>query len=143
MRISQVLDHKGSEVATTTRHASVREVVTQLSQLGIGALVVADDGVHIDGIVTERDIVRRMADIDGAVEDLPVASIMSTDVQVCRPDDDTETLMATMTDHRVRHLPVVDGERLAGIVSIGDVVKARILELEKDRKELVDYITAR
>ena len=115
----------------------------RLRSHGIGALVVSSDGAHIDGIVSERDIVRGLAERHGALLDEPVEWIMTSTVFTCSPDDDTETLMAAMTDRRIRHVPVLDDGVLAGIVSIGDVVKHRITELEKDRKELVEYITAR
>jgi CBS domain-containing protein len=143
VRISTVLAGKGSAVVTTRRDTSVTEAVALLARQGIGALVVSDDGARIDGIVSERDVVRRLAAIGSSAAEERVGTIMSRSVHTCSPEDDTETLMSLMTEQRIRHVPVIEHGRLAGIVSIGDVVKARILELEKDRKELVDYITAR
>ncbi len=143
MRISQVLANKGVEVATISKAASVADAVYQLARYDVGALVVSDDGQHIDGIVSERDIVRRMGEVGGEIARETVGSIMSLGVHVCTPEDDTEELMTTMTERRVRHVPVVVEGLLVGIVSIGDVVKARMMELERDRKELEDYITAR
>lgn len=143
MRIAAVLADKGSSVATVATTTTVTEAVAELARLGIGALVVSDDGRHIDGIVSERDVVRRMAIDGGSIADERVSSIMSTTVHTCSPSDSTEHLRKIMTDHRVRHVPVVDGGILCGLVSIGDVVKAHITELERDRKELEDYITAR
>lgn len=143
MRLSAVLADKGTAVATVRRDASVSQAVAELARLGIGALVVSDDGCHIDGIVSERDVVRRMATGGGAIAGDSVASIMSSEVHTCQSDDTTDELMAAMTERRIRHVPVVDDGILRGIVSIGDVVKARINELEKDRKELEDYISAR
>ena len=143
MRVSTLLDQKGAAVATIRSDATVADVVAELCRLRIGALVVSDDGVHIGGIVSERDVVRRLNDLQGRLVDEPVSVIMSASVQTCAPDDEVVSLMSVMTERRVRHVPVVRDGALCGIVSIGDVVKSRIGELEKDRDELVDYINAR
>lgn len=143
MRISTLLADKGASVATIRGNATVAEAVRQLSHHSVGALVVSSDGATIEGIVSERDVVRRMNDLGGAVVGELVASIMSSTVCTCSPDDDTESLMRIMTEHRIRHVPVVKDGQLAGIVSIGDVVKSRIGELERNRNELIEYITAR
>ncbi len=143
MRISALLQAKGSTVQTVRRDATVAEVVALLYRHGVGALVVSDDGVHIEGIVSERDVVRRLHELRGALLVEQASAIMSHDVTTCSPEDDVETLMSTMTDQRVRHVPVVSGGELVGIVSIGDVVKSRIDELQRDRDTLVDYIHAR
>ena len=143
MRVLKLLEQKGAVVATIRGDATVADSVADLARHGIGALIVSADGQHIEGIVSERDIVRRLADREASLLGDPVSSIMSTDVQTCSMDDDVETLMALMTDRRIRHVPVVEDGVLAGVVSIGDVVKTRIGELEKDRNELVEYIQAR
>ncbi len=143
MRVSNLLASKGTMVVTVTREATVGDVVADLAHHRVGALVVSPDGVTIQGIVSERDIVKRLSVLHTELLDDPVASIMSTEVQVCAPTDDVETIMNLMTEHRFRHVPVVEAGRLVGIVSIGDVVKSRIEELEKDRNELMEYITAR
>lgn len=143
MRISSLLARKGSSVATISRDATIGEVVSQLGSKGIGALVVSEDGDHIEGIVSERDVVRGLAASGAALLDDRVSSIMTEEVYSCGPEDDTESLMSIMTERRIRHVPIVEDERICGIVSIGDVVKSRIDELEKDRRELVDYINAR
>ena len=143
MRIADILAHKGSSVATIGRQVSVSDAVAELARRGIGALVVSPDGVHIDGIVSERDIVRRLDRLGASLLGTTVASIMSTPVFTCSPDDTPEDVMATMTNRRVRHMPVMDDGRLCGLVSIGDVVKSRIEALEADHKVLVEYITAR
>jgi CBS domain-containing protein len=143
MHISNLLSAKGSSVATISPDATVATAVEELRRLGIGALVVSTDQQHIEGIVSERDIVRALADRTYNLLEEPVSSLMSRTVTTCSPDDDIESLMSTMTDRRIRHVPVVSGGVLCGIVSIGDVVKNRIGELEKDRDELVDYINAR
>lgn len=143
MRVSEVLKAKGSAVATINGEATVRQAVAELARHEIGALVVSPDGVHIEGIVSERDVVRRLHDRPQSLLEVPVAQIMSEAVETCSPDDDVESLMTTMTERRFRHVPVVDAGCLVGIVSIGDVVKSRIGELERARAELVDYINAR
>jgi CBS domain-containing protein len=143
MRISALIEAKGSSVLTIRRDASVAEAVDTLCRHRVGALVVSSDGLHIDGIVSERDVVRRLNDLHGALVNEPVTSIMSAEVHTCAPEDEVESLMALMTTHRIRHVPVVRDGVLCGIVSIGDVVKARMDELEKDRDVLVDYIHAR
>jgi CBS domain-containing protein len=143
MLVSDLLEGKGSIVATISREATVGEAVADLARHRIGALVVSPDGNRIDGIVSERDIVRHLSDLHTDLLAEPVASIMSTSVRVCSPDDDVESIMNLMTEHRIRHVPVVDHGRLCGIVSIGDVVKSRMRELVKDRDELMEYITAR
>jgi CBS domain-containing protein len=143
MLVSNLLEVKGTEVATIDSEATVGTAVADLARHRIGALVVSPDGSRIDGIVSERDIVRRLSELHNDLLDETVASIMSTSVEVCAPGDDVETIMNLMTEHRIRHVPVVDDEGLCGIISIGDVVKNRIHELEKDRNELMEYITAR
>ncbi len=143
MLVSTVLQDKGFEVATIGGNATVADAVADLARHGIGALVVSADGIHIDGIVSERDIVRRLSSVRMALLDEPVSAIMSTKVEVCAPGDDVESVRNLMTHRRIRHVPVVEDGRLAGIISIGDVVKCRIEQLEKDRNELMEYITAR
>lgn len=141
MKLAQILAHKGDFVATVTPDATVADLLTLLSRFGVGALVVSPDGRHIEGIVSERDVVRALADRpDVAAE--PVAGIMTSDVRSATADDTVEDMMALMTEHRIRHVPVVDEDGLlVGIVSIGDVVKNRLGELEGEREALVGYIT--
>jgi CBS domain-containing protein len=141
--ISTLLANKGSAVATIQGDATVAAAVDELSRHHVGALVVSGDGVTIDGIVSERDVVRQLSERGPSVLDDQVSSIMSSSVHTSSPDDDTESLMRTMTERRFRHVPVVEDNRRVGIVSIGDVVKDRIEELEKNRTELIEYITAR
>ena len=143
MRISNLLAGKGDSVATITGDSTVTTAVDELRVHGVGALVVSSDGKHIDGIISERDIVRGLAAQHGGLLDQRVDSIMTSSVFTCSPDDDVELLMAAMTERRIRHVPVVSDGVLSGIISIGDVVKSRLAELEKDRKELVEYINAR
>ncbi|MCO5971455.1 MULTISPECIES: CBS domain-containing protein [Actinoallomurus] len=140
MRISEVLRAKGADVATIAPDASVRHLLRLLADRNIGAVVVSADGSTIDGIVSERDIVRRLGERGAALLDAPVSEIMTTHVRTCAPGDAVDGLRVTMTEHRIRHLPVVRDGRLVGIVSIGDVVKSTIAELETEREQLVDYI---
>jgi len=140
MRIHQVLASKPShDVVTVSPDATVRELVAMLSEHNIGALVVSVDGSSVDGIVSERDVVRRLHH-DDAVLDAPVSSIMSADVATCEGSDTVNDLMQLMTEGRFRHVPVVDGGRLTGIVSIGDVVKSRMSELQFERDQLDSYV---
>ena len=141
MQISQLLRHKGREVATITASESVRAAIGLLAEKGIGALVVSPDGRHVEGIVSERDVARGLHDHGAGLLAEPVSSLMTAQVHTCPPTASVHDLARTMTDHRVRHVPVVDDDgALLGIVSIGDVVKARLDELEDEQKHMVDYI---
>jgi len=141
MNVDTILTSKGSDVATIDQQASLADAVRQLRDLGIGALVVSADGRHIDGIVSERDVVRALAAHGAATLGRTVASVMSTAVVTCGPDDSVEELMSSMTERRIRHLPVVDdGGQLTGIISIGDVVKARLGQLQGENAALTEYI---
>lgn len=140
MRISDVIRRKGAEVVTIKPDDTVRQLLDLLAQHRIGALVVSADGSTVAGIVSERDIVRHIQSAGADVLDQPVEQIMTADVTTCGPDDGVEHLMRLMTDQRVRHIPVVVDGALHGIVSIGDVVKHRIDELQSERDQLVGYI---
>ncbi|MHB1138622.1 MAG: CBS domain-containing protein [Microthrixaceae bacterium] len=141
MRVSGILAAKGATVATIAPHATVAEAADELRLHGIGALVVSSDGRGIDGIVSERDLVRALAERGDRILREPVSRLMSAEVWTCAPEDSVEHLMRTMTDRRTRHLPVtVEGE-LCGIVSIGDIVKWRLTELEDETRQLHEYIT--
>ncbi len=141
MQISQLLRRKGHEVATIDGAESVRAALALLAERGVGALVVSADGRRVDGIVSERDVARGLHERGAGLLADPVSSVMTAEVHTCPPTARVTDLARTMTDHRVRHVPVVDDEgHLVGIVSIGDVVKARLDELEDERKQLVDYI---
>lgn len=143
-RIANVLAAKGAFVATVPGGTTIGEALSELARRSIGALVVSDDAVSIDGIVSERDIVRALAEqAAGELMGQPVRSIMSSPVYTCRPDDAIDAVMAIMTIRRVRHVPVVTEGTMCGLVSIGDVVKSRIQQLEDDHRVLVDYISAR
>ena len=140
MRIHEVLASKPShDVVTVKPDATVRELVGMLAEHNIGALVVSADGSSVDGIVSERDVVRRLHS-DDAVLDSPVSAIMSAEVETCEGHDTVNDLMQVMTERRFRHVPVVAEGRLTGIVSIGDVVKSRMSELQFERDQLDSYV---
>lgn len=140
MRIQDVIQGKSSQaVVTIGPDATVRDLVSLLAEHNVGALVVSEDGESVIGIVSERDVVRRLHD-DAAVLDGAVRSIMTADVRTCAGEDSLTDLMQTMTEHRIRHVPVVADGRLTGIISIGDVVKNRIGELEFERDQLDSYV---
>jgi CBS domain-containing protein len=140
MRIKDVIHAKASQdVVTISPEATVRELIALLAQHNVGALVVSEDGERVAGIVSERDVVRRLHE-DESVLDSPVSRIMTADVHTCTAEDPLTELMQTMTDHRIRHVPVVAEGRLTGIISIGDVVKNRIDELEFERDQLDHYV---
>jgi CBS domain-containing protein len=140
MRVSDVLASKGSDaVYTITPGSTVRELLDVLADLNVGALIVSDDGKAMLGIVSERDIVRKLRNAENA-RDLTVGDIMTTDVQLCAPDDSFGGLMSIMTEHRVRHVPVIDEGAIVGVVSIGDAVKYRMEQLEFERDQLNNYV---
>jgi CBS domain-containing protein len=140
MRIADVLRNKGASVATITPETSVSGLLTELSVHNIGAMVVVSpDGVK--GIVSERDVVRALQTRGAELLRLPVSEIMTTFVATCTPNDTVDSLSALMTTKRVRHIPVMENGRLTGIVSIGDVVKTRMEELEAQQEQLQAYIT--
>lgn len=140
MRINEVLKRKTLDgVVTISPDATVRELIGLLAEHNVGALIVSTDGSSVDGIVSERDVVRRLRDgaelLDGAVH-----SIMTSEVHTCELDHDLDSLMSLMTERRIRHVPVVSDGRLTGIISIGDVVKNRMAELEFERDQLDNYL---
>lgn len=139
MRISDLLRDKGSAVATVSPTTTISELLGVLSKYNIGASVVTD-GDDVVGIVSERDIVRRLHESGSTLLGAAVGEIMTRDVVTCSPNDSVDSLAATMTERRIRHMPVVSSGQLAGIVSIGDVVKSRISQLETDREQLESYI---
>ena len=140
MRISDLLRRKGNLVVTVEPEQSVTDLLNLLAEYKVGALVVSSDGNLVEGIVSERDIVRRLQEFGPDLLRAPVRDIMTAQVQVCPPDTDLDELMRVMTTGRFRHVPVLEDGRLVGIVSIGDVVKHRIDELQSERDQLTAYI---
>ena len=141
MRISDVLRVKGAQVVTITPDTTVERLVAVLTEQRIGAVVVSHDGISVDGIVSERDIVRALARQGTAVMSQRVTAIYTADVHTVTPDTELEDVARMMTERRIRHAPVTVDGGLRGIVSIGDVVKSRIGELETERAALTDYIS--
>lgn len=141
MRVKDILNKKGTAVATIDPDATVAEAVSLLHGKRIGALVVSSDGATIGGIVSERDVVGALATMGSVVLTARVRQIMTSEVLTCAPDDELRSLAITMTDKRFRHLPVTTAGRLTGIVSIGDVVKHRVDELQTEHDQLIDYIS--
>ena len=140
MNVEGLLKGKGADVHSIAPTSSVSDLLADLARFRVGALVVSADGESVDGIVSERDVVRSLADRGPELLAEPVASVMTTDVVTCSPGTTVEQLMVMMTSRRIRHVPVVVEDRLAGIVSIGDVVKDRMDELETETKVLHEYI---
>ncbi|MGB0099146.1 MAG: CBS domain-containing protein [Nocardioides sp.] len=140
MKIVDVLQAKPShDVVTISPDAGVRELIAQLAEHNVGALIVSTDGESLVGIVSERDVVRHLHR-DGTVINNTVSEIMTTEVETCAEDTPVDALMMIMTQRRIRHVPVVTDGRLVGIISIGDVVKHRIDQLEFERDQLDSYL---
>jgi CBS domain-containing protein len=142
MTVAAILRSKGSKVATTRPEVTVAAAVKRLRMENIGALVVSEDGEHILGIISERDIILALAHSGADLLGRPVSEVMTRDVRTCRPEDSVRDLMAVMTRYRIRHLPVVEQGRLCGIISIGDVVKKRLEEVELERDVMRDSYLA-
>ena len=143
MKVQAMLDAKGSKVATTRPYATIATVIRMLKLERIGALVVSEDGETLGGIISERDIVRGLVDHGHELLEMQVAELMTRAVKTCTPEANIKDVMAEMTRSRVRHLPVLDGGKLCGIISIGDVVKSRLDDLETETNVLRDYIVGR
>jgi CBS domain-containing protein len=141
MNVDAILQNKGNAVETARPDWNVAQVCQRLNELEVGALLVSKGGQSVNGIVSERDVINHIAKEGAAVLDRPVSDIMIHDVVTCTRDDDIAHLMETMTERRIRHLPVVENDVLIGIFSIGDVVKYRIQETEYEAKALREYIT--
>ncbi|PID53614.1 MAG: histidine kinase [Micrococcales bacterium] len=139
MRVHQLLASKGSDVVTVPPDTTVTQLMSLLSEHNIGAVVVSEGDGSVTGIVSERDIVRALSRDTGAAQ-APVHQIMTSDVCTCDDDCSVEELMIEMTEQRARHLPVLKDGRMVGIVSIGDVVKSRITQLEFEREQLTSYL---
>lgn len=141
VHISVILERKGSDVITIRPDAMLLAAAEAMSKNNIGALVVSPDGQAVVGIVSERDLVRDLARLGTGAVKRTVADVMSSDVTTCAPDATVDELMETMTKRRIRHVPILNGDVLAGIVSIGDVVKMRLDELEVEKNSLEKYVT--
>jgi len=140
MNVETILKTKGSNVVTVAPSDTVKHALSVLEAHEIGAVVVSADRARVEGILSERDIVRELARQGAEVLDSKVAEIMTREVYICEPGDTIAELMSQMTDRRIRHLPVVVGGQLTGIISIGDVVKNRLGEVESEKDALREYI---
>jgi CBS domain-containing protein len=143
VNVKKILARKGTDVVTITPSATLGDATASLRDHGLGALVVSTDGARIEGILSERDVVRALAAHGASTLGRTVSSAMSDEVITCDPMDTVDELMAMMTERRIRHLPVVQDGTLAGIISIGDVVKGRLGQLEQENDQLYDYIQGR
>lgn len=140
MLVERILREKGSEVAAVDAGASIAEAVAELRRWNVGALVVRDGASVLAGIISERDIVRGLAEGGAGTLERQVRDLMTTDVRTVDRKAPVEELMQLMTDRRIRHVPVVERGELLGVISIGDVVKRRLEELETENGQLVDYV---
>ncbi len=140
MRISDILRRKGAEVVTIGPHQTVHAAIRSLVKHNIGGLVVTRPDGSVVGIITERDILRESAERSDRLKDTRVADIMTSEVIIGVPDDDLEYVMGIMTKNRIRHLPVLDGKTLVGIISIGDLVNSHLRQTEFENRMLKDYI---
>lgn len=142
MQVQSILNAKGTDVTTVKPDSTVRDLVTMLREHGIGAVVVSNDGVSIEGIVSERDIVRQLTDFGPKFLSVKVREIMTKDVMTCSPSDTVDDCMEMMTGKRIRHLPVAVADKLTGLVSIGDIVKAKMEEILVEAESLKQYIAS-
>jgi CBS domain-containing protein len=140
MNVETILHNKGSAVATIRPGETIGSAVDALVSRNIGALVASDDGERVDGIISERDIVHALAQHGPGLLALTVAEVMTRPVVTCDPSSTVGELMAEMTNRRIRHFPVVRNGRLCGIISIGDVVKNHLDEIEYEAKSLRSFI---
>lgn len=140
MKVSRILHTKGNNITTVTPDRPILEVVGEMRRLGIGAVVVVDPDGGLAGILSERDIVQSLADHGERLAHLTARDLMTSEVTVCDPHQDVHDVMRQMSGGRFRHVPVMDRGQLAGIISIGDVVRARIDELERETEALQHYI---
>lgn len=142
MKVSDILQVKGPAVKTVRPDTSARELSVQLRAEQIGAMIVSDDGKSIDGLVSERDLAYALAAHGEELPKLTVSRLMTKVVVVCSPEDSITKVMKLMTQQRVRHLPVKEGDQLVGIISIGDVLKHRLDEVELEANVMRDYAVA-
>ena len=139
MTVRAILDTKGHQIMSVPPDAKMSEAIKLLSERRIGAVLVMSEG-RIEGILSERDIVRVLGERGAAVLEEPVSAVMTRKVVSCRPNDTVSAIMEMMTLGKFRHLPVLDGERVVGLISIGDVVKWRVQEYENEQEALRQYI---
>lgn len=142
MTVSHILNAKGRDVVTAKSGDLIMSVVQTLAKLRIGAVVILNDAGRIEGIISERDVVRVLGSEGALALDYKVSKVMTSKVRTCTEADSETELMAMMTENRIRHLPVVNGSKLAGMISIGDLVKFRIEAIEREAAEMKAYISS-
>jgi CBS domain-containing protein len=140
MTVRRILNLKGSDVVTIAPDKSLHEAIALMTKEKIGALIVTESNGKVVGVLSERDIMRLLANKDANRFDNAVSSAMTQDVKSCKLDDTIQHIMQVMTAGRFRHMPVVENGRLAGVISIGDVVKLRLEEMERESENLREYI---
>lgn len=140
MNVKTIIGSKGRSVITALESDKISNVAASLKANQIGALVISNDGVQVDGIVSERDIVHGLVEHGSALLDREIGLVMTRDVVTCSLEDSIDDLMAKMSDRHIRHLPCVEGDGLCGMISIGDVVKYRLVEIEAEAEALRAYI---
>ncbi len=140
MNVKTIIGTKGDGVITALESDTISSVAATLKAHKIGALVISNDGVHVDGIVSERDIVHGFVEHGASLLDREIGLVMTRDVITCSPDEVIDDLMAKMSGSRIRHLPCVEDDRLRGMISIGDVVKYRLVEIEAEAEAMRAYI---
>ncbi len=142
-QVREILDAKGSDVATISRERTVSDALALMRERGIGAVIVTGASAPLVGVFSERDAVRALAVHGADALGMTVSQLMSDRVTTCAESTSVDSLMAMMTEQRIRHVPVVEDGVLKGVVSIGDVVKYRVDELERDKRDLIEYVSAR
>lgn len=142
MLVNDVLSRKGGSVVTVSPDTQVEELLALLAEHNIGAVLVSADGETVTGIVSERDVVRALSSGGGSTLGRRVRELMTVDITTASPKDSIDHLMRLMTENRIRHIPVLADQKLVGIISIGDVVKIRMEELESEREHLISYISS-
>lgn len=142
MFVESILSSKGGDVYSVATSATITELIDTLAKHNIGAVLVLDDNGNTAGIVSERDVVRHLARSAEGLLARPVSSLMTTSLKTCKPTDTLDTVMGIMTRGRFRHLPVMENDQLVGIISIGDVVKRKIEEVEHETEALREYIAS-
>ncbi|NQV81491.1 MAG: CBS domain-containing protein [Alphaproteobacteria bacterium] len=140
MYVSALLANKGADVVTARPETTIGDAVSLLAEKKIGVLVISSNGTSVDGILSERDIIRGLADQGSRIGSIPAAELMTRSVVTCAPTDTISSLMVLMTERRIRHLPVIESGALIGIVSIGDIVKHRLAEIESEAESLRQYV---
>ena len=140
MNVASIVTGKGDKIITAAADDSIASVASLLNEHGIGAVLVTDGANEVKGVISERDIVRELAKSGSGCLDMKASALMTTNVITCAPSDTIDQVMSLMTTKRIRHLPVMDGGTLSGFISIGDVVKNRMDEVEREAAAMRDYI---